>query len=614
MVDPAGAPAAIEDYALIGDCVSAALVSRAGSIDWLCWPRFDSPACFAALLGTPAHGRWLIRPQSAAGRVQRFYHPGTLVLETVFHTAEGSVAVIDFMPVSDPPGSPRPALIRRVEGRSGRVALRFELALRFDYGRTVPWINALGPAALSAIAGPDQVVLRACSDTPRLARLPEAPPPPGGPELCQAIEIEAGETVTFVLAHAASHAPAPPPLDAAAERAATERFWQDWSARCTYRGAFAEPVLRSLITLKALTYAPTGGIVAAPTTSLPEQFGGRRNWDYRYCWLRDATLTLQALMDAGYFAEAQAWRDWLQRSVAGSPEQVQIMYGLAGERRLDEWEASWLPGYQGARPVRIGNAAAEQVQLDIFGEVISALQHARSGGLAAPRSAWSLELALIGQLERIWDQPDEGLWEMRGGRRHFTFSKVMAWVALDRAIRSAERDGLEAPLDRWRALARQIHATVCAQGFDAARGSFVQSFGSSELDASLLRIPLTGFLPAEDPRVRGTLAAIERELMVDGLVRRYRTEARADGLDGEEGAFLACSFWRVEALVRDGRRDEAAAALAHLLLLRNDVGLLAEEYDPKTRRHLGNFPQGFSHLALVRAALAVDGDSDSVTT
>jgi GH15 family glucan-1,4-alpha-glucosidase len=584
-------PSAIEDYALIGDCATAALVSRTGAVDWLCWPRFDSPACFAALLGTTEHGSWRIAPTHPRPRVHRAYRDGTVVLETVFATPQGEVALIDFMPV----GEGVSHLVRLVQGRSGRVDMQMTLALRFDYGSSVPWVTRLGDEpGIVAVAGPEKVVLR-------------TPVELQGEDLTTvaSFTVAAGETVPFVLSHSPSHLRAPPGIDPLATLERTERFWREWSAKGTYRGPYQAAVQRSLVTLKALTFTPTGGMVAAPTTSLPEALGGARNWDYRFCWLRDATLTLLALMGGGYFEEAQAWRDWLHRSIAGSPDQIQIMYGLAGERRLVEWEASWLPGYQGARPVRIGNAAHDQLQLDVYGEVADALHQAREGGLAAGPESWDLQRKLTAHLAAIWDQPDEGIWETRGGRRHFTHSKVMAWVAIDRAIRSAVRFGLDGPLESWRALRSRMHADICDRGFDRGRNSFVQSYGSRELDASLLLIPLVGFLPPEDPRVRGTLAAIERDLLVGGFVQRYDTADSKDGLPPGEGAFLACSFWLADNYVLQGRLDEARALFEHLLALRNDVGLLAEEYDPQARRQVGNFPQAFSHIALINTALAL---------
>ena len=578
----------IEDYALIGDCQTAALVGRDGSIDWLCWPRFDSPACFAALLGGPDNGRWQIR--CAADAVsRRRYRPDTLILETDFETAEGAVTLVDFMPVrgwhSD--------LVRMVVGRRGRVSMRMELILRFDYGASVPWVTRLDDGkGLRAVSGPDKTVL--CSpveldnrDMKTLARF----------------EVTAGETLSFVLTHSPSHLEAAPPIDPRDALVETERFWREWAGKCTVTGAWQEPVRRSLITLKALTYAPTGGIVAAPTTSLPEKIGGVRNWDYRYCWLRDATLTLLALMDAGYFDEAKAWREWLVRAVAGSPRQMQIMYGIGGERRLPEWRIDWLPGYEGSLPVRVGNAAAAQSQLDVYGEVMDALYQGCKGGLSRHDVAWDLQCALIEHLEKVWIEPDEGIWEVRGAPRHFTYSKVMAWVALDRAVKMVEGMGLPGPVERWRELRSRVHADVCRRGISHKRGCFVQSYGSEELDAALLLIPLTGFLPATDPRMVATVEAIQRELTVDGLVHRYLTHESVDGLPPGEGVFLACSFWLADNLCMQGRHEEARALFERLLGLANDVGLLAEEYDPGARRFLGNFPQAFSHIALISTAL-----------
>jgi len=582
-------PLAIEDYALIGDCTTAALVGRNGSIDWLCWPRFDSPACFAALLGTSEHGRWRIAPVDPAARVSRAYRDGTMVLETVFETADGSAALIDFMPI----GQANSSVIRLVEGRRGKVAMRLHLMLRFDYGATVPWVTQLeDKSGFTATAGPSRIVFR-------------APLPLHGENFATVAEFNVvqGECVPFVLTYGPSHLRVPAAVDWRAALHRTEAFWRDWSGRCTYAGPWREAVQRSLLTLKALTFAPTGGIVAAPTTSLPEQLRGERNWDYRYCWLRDATFTLLALSSAGYREEAQAWRDWLQRSVAGSPDQIQIMYGLSGERQLIEWQASWLPGYQGAAPVRIGNAASDQLQLDVFGELIDATYHARKHALAPVASAWAQQQTLIEHLEDIWELPDHGIWEVRGGRRQFTYSKVMAWVALDRSVRDAERFMLEAPLERWREVRDRVHATICRRGFDDSRNTFTQSFGNRELDASLLLLPVVGFLPPNDLRVRGTVAAIERELMVDGLVRRYRTNINVDGLPAGEGAFLPCSFWLADNYTLQNRDAEARALFERLLSLRNDVGLLAEEYDPHAHRQVGNFPQAFSHVALIGTAL-----------
>ena len=578
----------IEDYALIGDCQTAALVSREGSIDWLCWPRFDSPACFAALLGRPEHGHWRMAPSRKA-RVQRRYRPDTLILETDFENEQGAVTLIDFMPV----GSAHSDLVRTVVGRRGRVAMQMEGVLRFDYGASVPWISySPDRRGLRAIAGPDMVLLYSPVPLENRHRT-----------TCASFEVGAGETLSFVLAHGASHLEAPPAIDAAEALLATERFWRGWIERCAACDGLEEPVRRSLIALKALTYAPTGGVVAAPTTSLPERIGGVRNWDYRFCWLRDATLTLLALLDAGFQEEAAAWREWLLRAVAGSPEQMRIMYGVAGERRLAEWEMDWLPGYEDSKPVRVGNAAAQQVQLDVYGEVMDALFQACKAGLARNDIAWDLQRALLGHLEKVWVEPDAGIWEVRGPPRHFTYSKVMCWVAFDRGIKMVEGFGLPGPVARWRELRSRIHADVCRRGYSERRGSFVQSYGSEELDAALLLIPTTGFLPATEPRVLRTVEAIQRELTVDGLVLRYLTNEAVDGLPPGEGVFLACSFWLADNLCLQGRGAEARALFDRLTGLANDVGLLAEEYDPVARRFLGNFPQAFSHVALINTAL-----------
>ena len=578
----------IEDYALIGDCETAALVGIDGSIDWLCFPRFDASACFAALLGGPEHGRWLLAPDGGAGRSRRRYRGNTLVLDTEWETEDGTVVVTDFMPLRGPNAD----LVRMVTGKRGRVRMCTELVLRFDYGSTVPWMTRMDDGRRRAIAGPDMIVLDTDVELhgERLTTV-------------GTFSVGAGETATFVLTWCPSHRE--PPRAVHPQRALddTTRFWDEWAGRCAYRGEWSDAVVRSLLTLKALTYRPTGGIVAAPTTSLPEAIGGVRNWDYRYCWLRDATITLLALMDAGYFEEAEAWRNWLLRAAAGSPAQVQIMYGIGGERYLREWEVTWLPGYEGSRPVRVGNAAHAQLQLDVFGEVLDALHQARRGGLSGSDEGWRLQCALATHLEAIWMQPDQGLWEVRGPPQHFTHSKVMAWVALDRVIRTAEQFGLRGPLDRWRALRARIHEEVCERAWDATLGSFVQAYGSRQLDASLLMMPLVGFLPADDARIRGTVARIEERLLVDGLVMRYDTAATDDGLPTGEGAFLACSFWLADSYALLGRHDDARALFERLLALRNDVGLLAEEYDPRLRRQVGNFPQAFSHVALVDTAL-----------
>jgi len=577
----------IEDYAIIGDCETAALVGRNGSIDWLCWPRFDSPACFAALLGSREHGHWQIAPADPAPRVHRRYQSDTLVLETDFETAEGAFTLVDFMPI----GETGSDLVRTIVGRRGAVALRMVLVLRFDYGAAVPWVSRLPDGRLRAIAGPDMVVL-------------SAPVEVKGENLTTVadFEIRAGERLHFVLMHTASHLEAPRPIDPHAALEKTVQRWRTWASRCSLQGEYAEPVRRSLITLKALTYGPTGGIVAAPTTSLPEKLGGQRNWDYRYCWLRDATLTLLGLMAGGYDEEARAWRQWLMRAVAGSPSQMQIMYGIAGERRLPEWEIPWLPGYEHSVPVRIGNAAAAQLQLDVYGEVMDALYHGRKSGLDPYAPAWGLQRALMAHLEKVWGEPDEGIWEVRGPRRHFTYSKIMCWVALDRAVKTVEQYRADGPVDRWRALRERIHREVCERGFDRAKNAFVQRYDSSELDASLLLIPITGFLPAHDPRMLGTVRAIERELLEDGFVHRYHTHETIDGLPAGEGAFLPCTFWLADNYLLQGRIDEARRLFERLLAIANDVGLLAEEYNPAARRQLGNFPQAFSHVALVNTA------------
>ncbi|MFP3565952.1 glycoside hydrolase family 15 protein [Paraburkholderia sp. SIMBA_030] len=583
-------PALIEDYALIGDGHTAALVSREGSVDWLCWPRFDSGACFAALLGTPENGRWLISPVAdTPPTITRRYRGETLILETDFETPEGAVTLIDFMP----PGNGWSEMVRLVVGKRGTVRMRMELVLRFDYGFSIPWVERLKhDSGIKAIAGPDTAVLR----TPVELR---------GENMKTVADftVTEGERVPFSLAYAASHLRNPPARDPHTALARTENHWLEWSARGTVEGKWAEPIRRSLITLKALAYEPTGGIVAAPTTSLPEQLGGTRNWDYRYCWLRDATITLLAMMRGGYYDEARAWRTWLGRVMAGAPDQLQIMYGIAGERRLPEFEIDWLPGYQDARPVRIGNNAVGQQQLDVYGEVMNALHLARVGGLQADDTAWNVQRALLGHLETIWQEPDEGIWETRGGRQHFTFSKVMAWVAFDRAIQSAEKFKLDGPLDEWRATRAKIRAEVCAKSWNPTLDAFTQYYGSDQLDASVLLLPLVGFLPPDDPRVKGTVAAIEKNLMRDGFVMRYRTTEYDDGLPPGEGTFLACSFWMVDNLALQGRIGEAHAMYERLLALCNDVGLLSEEYDPAAKRLVGNFPQAFSHVALVHTGL-----------
>ncbi|MEO5881008.1 MAG: glycoside hydrolase family 15 protein [Caldimonas sp.] len=584
--DPAAAaPQPIEHYALIGDCQTAALVGRDGSIDWLCLPRFDSPACFAALLGTPENGRWRIAP-AAAATVTRRYRDGTLVLETDFETAAGAVRVIDSMPFENQ----RWDVVRIVEGLRGRVPMHMELVVRFDYGSVVPWVRH-GDGGVVAVAGPDMVQLH-------------SPVPTHGENMrtTASFEVAAGERLPFVLDYRPAHEADRPRIDAEAALAETERAWRAWSSRCGAPARWRPAVVRSLITLKALTFTETGGIVAAPTTSLPEMPGGVRNWDYRYCWVRDATFTLNALLLAGYTEEAVAWRGWLLRAIAGSPADMQILYSVTGERRLHEIELPWLPGYGGARPVRTGNAASTQFQLDVYGEVMDTLHLARAAGIPAEPHAWRIQVALLDFLASAWQQPDEGIWEVRGPRRHFVHSKVMAWVAFDRGIKDAEAFGLEAPIDDWKRSRDEIHRQVCELGFDAVRNSFVQHYGSSQLDASLLLVTLVGFLPPEDPRVLGTVAAIERELVVDGLVMRYATESGVDHLPPGEGAFLACSFWLADALAVTGRRAEAEDLFEALLARCNDVGLLAEELDPRTGRMLGNFPQALTHMALVNTA------------
>ncbi|MEM5387596.1 glycoside hydrolase family 15 protein [Paraburkholderia phymatum] len=676
-------PARIEDYALIGDGHTAALVSRDGSVDWLCWPRFDSGACFAALLGTDDNGRWLIAPaadtdaadssdasrddthaaaqqheeesdcttsdasakpkpdekpvprqagkppaqaarseagkthtKSAAQRTKapaqrahdehqggdgtpgqpgyarstrRRYRGETLILETDFETPDGAVTLIDFMP----PGNGWSEMIRIVVGKRGTVKMRMELVLRFDYGFSIPWVSRLTrDSGIKAIAGPDTVALR----TPVDLR---------GENMKTVAEftVSEGERVPFSLTYSASHLRVPPAHDPHTALARTENYWLEWAARGTVEGKYAPAIRRSLLTLKALAYEPTGGIVAAPTTSLPERMGGSRNWDYRYCWLRDATITLLAMMRGGYYDEARAWRSWLGRVMAGSPEQLQIMYGLAGERRLPEFELDWLQGYEGSKPVRVGNNAVGQLQLDVYGEVMNALHLARVGGLQADETAWNVQCAMLKHLETIWEEPDEGIWETRGGRQQFTFSKVMAWVAFDRAVKSAEAFDLPAPLDDWRATRARIHADVCAKSWNPELNAFTQTYGGDALDASVLLMPLLGFLPPSDPRVAGTVDAIEKHLLHDGLVLRYRTTEVDDGLPPGEGTFLACSFWMVDNLALQGRVAQAREMYERLLALANDVGLLAEEYDPISGRLVGNFPQGFSHVALVHTGL-----------
>jgi GH15 family glucan-1,4-alpha-glucosidase len=585
-------PSLIEDYAVIGNCETIALVGRDGSIDWLGFPRFDSAACFAALLGGPEHGRWLIAPAQGGAKVTRQYRGDTLILETLFETESGAVKVIDFMARRDGVSD----LVRLVRGVHGTVRMSTELVARFEYGSIMPWVSRQEDGRLRLTAGPERLFL----DTQIVLVGKDM-------RTVGEFDVAAGAEISFALSWSPSFRPDPAALDPADAFKKVEAFWTGWAAAFKPPGGqsgweWAGPALRSLLTLKALAHWETGGIVAAGTTSLPEQLGGPRNWDYRFCWLRDATFTLFALIGCGFLDEAKAWREWLLRAVAGAPNDLQIMYGVAGERRLTEYELPSLPGYENSSPVRIGNAASGQIQLDVYGEVLAALYVARQAGLPPNEASWSLECALVEHLETIWEQPDDGIWEVRGGRKHFTHSKIMAWVAFDRAIKSAEEFGLDGPLDRWRGVRDRIHAQVCDSGYDPGRNSFVQSYGSTALDASLLLLPQVGFLPADDPRVRGTVAAIERELLRNGLVLRYDTGAGVDGLPPGEGAFLACSFWLVDNYILQGRLDEARALFERLLSLRNDVGLLSEQYDPAGKRQLGNFPQAFSHLALINTA------------
>ena len=579
----------IEDYAIVGNCKTAALIGRDGSIDWLCWPRFDSAACFAALLGTPGNGRWLLAPNSPPLEVTRRYLPGTLILETEFQVETGSAAIVDFMPPLDAAAD----LVRIVIGRSGQVVFRTELVMRFDYGETIPWVTRAADGTIDAIAGPERLVLR-------------TPAALCGEDLKTVGEftVEAGQSVPFVLSHGASFESLPPPIDPFNALERTEAFWRQWSGRCPEVGPWTDTVKRSLITLKALTYAPTGGIVAAATTSLPERLGGVRNWDYRFCWLRDATFTLLAFMNLGYYDEARAWRDWLYRAVAGSPRQAQIMYGVGGERWLPELIVPWLPGYENSSPVRIGNEASQQLQTDVYGEVADAMFHALKGGLPPLKRSYAVRQVILEYLATRWREPDEGIWEVRGGRQHFVYSKVMAWVAFDRAADNLTAQAYAELGQRWREIASEIHAEVCERGYDPGLDSFVQAYGSKRLDASLLLMPLVGFLPATDPRIRGTLRAIEERLLIeDEFVLRYETEEAHDGLPPGEGAFLACSFWLVDNYVLQGRYEDARRLYGRLLARCNDVGLLAEEFDPSTGRMLGNFPQAYSHVGLINSAL-----------
>ncbi len=586
----------IEDYGIIGDCETAALVGRDGSIDWLCWPNFSSDACFAALLGDADNGRWLLAPEQPgegedSWSVTRSYLPKTLVLETKWTRNGSIVCVTDFMPVD----GGHSHILRKVECLQGHVAMRTELTLRFDYGRSIPWVTREDDA-IRAIAGPHKVLLRTVLQTHG-----------EGQATASNFTVRKGETVWLSLSYTRSAESDPPVVDGEKELQAVCRYWSKWAAKCNGAGKYTEAVERSMITLKALTYKPTGGVVAAVTTSLPEQLGGPRNWDYRYCWLRDSTFTLLALMNGGFYDEAQAWQDWLLRAIAGSPEQVQIMYGIMGERQLLEWEVPWLAGYENSRPVRIGNAAAEQLQLDIYGEVMDAFYHSLAGVKAPRRVDLHLQQLLIEHLLTVWQEPDQGIWETRSGAQHFTYSKMMVWVALDRAISIAEHTGSEVPMERWRAVRQQVHDEVCAKGYNESVGAFTQTYGSEELDSSLLLMPQVGFLPATDARVKNTIEAIERRLMRNGLLLRYDTGKSADGLPEGEGAFLACSFWLVSCLKMIGREADARTLLDHLLSLRNELGLLAEEYEPEKNRQTGNFPQAFSHIAMVNAIFDVEG-------
>ena len=580
-------PSRIEDYGLIGDCETAALVGRDGSIDWLCWPAFDSDACFASLLGTHRHGRWLIEPAEEVTGSSRRYWDNTLILETRFETANGVVALIDFMP----PRGNASDVVRLVRGVAGKVKLQMQLVIRFGFGADIPWVRRTDNGALLAISGQDMAVLR----TPVETRGEDLTTVAG-------FEVSEGETIPFVLTYGPSHLPLPKPINPAQALQDTEAFWTDWCSRCTYEGEHRDLVMRSLITLKALTYEPTGGIVAAPTASLPEKLGGERNWDYRFCWLRDATFTLLALMNSGYTEEATAWYNWLLRAAAGSPADMQIMYGIMGQRRLLEWEAGWLPGYEGAQPVRVGNAAHAQLQLDVYGELIDAFHQSRMAALELDRESWALGRTVLEHLADVWDQPDHGIWERRGEPRHYVSSKVMTWVAFDRGIKSAEKFGFDAPLDRWRMLRDEICRDVCERGFDPVQNAFVESYGSQLLDASILLLPAVGFLPASDPRVRGTIAAIEKYMMRDGFVLRHDPREVSDEQQPIEGAFLACSLWLADAHVLAGDIAKAQALFDRVVAVANDLGLLAEEFDSGAGRQTGNFPQALTHIALINTA------------
>jgi GH15 family glucan-1,4-alpha-glucosidase len=577
----------VEDHALIGDCQTAALVASDGTVDWLCWPRFDSESCFSALVGRPEHGYWRIAPTLDAIATKRHYRGPTLILETLMETVGGAVSIVDFMSLRGSEAE-KSNLVRMVIGRRGMVPMRMELVIRFDYGRIVPWVTRLEDDRLRAVAGPHSIILQ----TPVEHR---------GEDRSTIAEftVKDGDCIPFVLTYEASHLPVPRRIDAETELKESERFWLEWSNKCTYRGEWREPVLRSLITIKALTFQPTGGIVAAPTSSLPEKEGGGRNWDYRYCWLRDSTFTLLSLLNAGYRDEAEAWTEWLFRAIAGSGSQVQPVYGLAGERRLEEYELPWLPGHRGSTPVRIGNAAYRQLQLDSFGAAMEVLHQAHQFRLNVNEAAKGLPRELLHHLEKIWHAPDEGIWEVRSERQHFVHSKVMAWAAFSCGIEMADEFGLAGPVDRWRKIRDRIHEEVCEQGFDEERGAFIQAYGVPHLDAANLIIPIVGFLPPDDPRVLSTTAAIQRELMHDGLVLRYDTALSRDGLPPGEGAFLACSFWLADNLILQGREAEARQLFERVLILRNDVGLLSEQYDLGRQTLCGNFPQAFSHFALI---------------
>jgi GH15 family glucan-1,4-alpha-glucosidase len=576
----------IEDYGLIGDCETAALVGRNGSIDWLCWPAFDSDACFAALLGTNRNGRWLIAPEGEITNTSRRYWDNTLILETRFETATGVVALIDFMP----PRGNASDVVRLVRGVSGNVKMKMQLVIRFGFGCDVPWVRRTADGAILAICGQDMTVLRTPVET-------------HGEDLTTVadFEVKEGETIPFVLTYGASHLPVPKPINPAYALEETQEFWTNWCSHCTYDGENRNLVLRSLITLKALTYGPTGGIVAAPTASLPEKLGGAKNWDYRFCWLRDATFTLLALMNSGYTEEAAAWHHWLLRAAAGAPANMQIMYGIMGQRRLLEWEVTWLGGYEGAKPVRAGNAAHAQLQLDVYGELMDAFHQSRVAKLKLDYSTWELERAVLGHLAEVWDHPDHGIWERRGDAKHYVLSKVMTWVAFDRAIKSVENFGFEAPVDRWRALRDRICRDVCEKGFDPGQNAFVESYGSQLLDASILLLPAVGFLSASDPRVRGTITAIEKHLMRDGFVLRHDPREAPDQ-QPTEGAFLACSLWLADAYVLTGEVAKAQALFERVVAVANDLGLLSEEFDPDAGRQTGNFPQALTHIALINTS------------